>query len=158
MPTSEDPAELSDDDVRLLCSAIGFAPKALNFIRDSLTRRYGLGPRGAFIVGMIRGGTKASADVAQAFSIKRNLLTFEVNHLIRAGLVIARRDRKDGRRTELMLTPKGQAEGDTLAQELKALVVGRLRNYTREDILLCARLLRDLATGPDPLAIPPDKA
>jgi hypothetical protein len=59
---------------------------------------------------------------------------------------------------ELMLTPKGQGEGDTLARELYALVTGRLQNYTREDVLLCTRLLRDLATGPDPLAIAPDEA
>jgi DNA-binding MarR family transcriptional regulator len=157
MTIAEDSLELSDDDVRLLCSAIGFAPKALNFIRISLTKRYGLGPRGAFILGMIRGGTKSPADVAEAFRIKRNLLTFEVNHLVRAGLVTARRDRKDARRMELMLTPKGQTEGDELARELGALVSIRLQNYTREDVLLCTRLLRDLATGPDPLANPPDE-
>jgi DNA-binding MarR family transcriptional regulator len=77
------------------------------------------------------------------FQIGRSLITAELTRLSDAGLIDYRQCVSDGRRIELTLTPLGQSVQRRVKDELAKLVTRRFASYTREEALLCARMLHD---------------
>ena len=138
---------LTDEEIAYLCSVIGVAPRQLAVARDGVTAEFDLGPRGAWMLGMIEVGIDSPSGLADAFRIGRSLATTELNRLTEAGLIEARRGKGDGRRSQLTLTPRGRAANDRLRHALAAFIGQRLGHYSRDELMLCARILRDLAGG-----------
>jgi DNA-binding MarR family transcriptional regulator len=136
---------LSDDEVAHLCSVMGVAPRQLAKAREAITEQFDLGPRGAWILGMIGVGVDSPSQLADALRIGRSLATTELNRLSDAGLIEAQRGQGDGRRSQLRLTASGREANEWLGRALTRFVNDRLAAYTREELLLCARILRDFA-------------
>ena len=136
---------LSDEEVAHLCSVMGVAPRQLAKAREAITEQFDLGPRGAWILGMIGVGIDSPSGLADALRIGRSLATTELNRLSDAGLIEALRGRSDGRRSQLILTAAGHEANERLGRALTRFVNTRLAAYTRDELLLCARILRDFA-------------
>ena len=136
---------LSDKEVAHLCSVMGVAPRQLARAREAITEQFNLGPRGAWILGMIGVGIDSPSRLADALRIGRSLATAELNRLSDAGLIEAQRGRGDGRRSQLILTAAGHEANERLGRALTTFVNTRLAAYTRDELLLCARILRDFA-------------
>lgn len=139
------PGPLSDEEVAHLCSVMGVAPRQLAKAREAITEQFDLGPRGAWIMGMIGVGIDSPSGLADALRIGRSLATTELNRLSDAGLIEAQRGQGDGRRSQLHLTAAGREANDRLGHALTRFVNDRLTGYTRDELLLCARILRDFA-------------
>lgn len=136
---------LSDEEVAHLCSVMGVAPRQLAKVREEITEQFDLGPRGAWILGMIGVGIDSPSRLADALRIGRSLATTELNRLSDAGLIEAQRGHGDGRRSQLRLTASGLEANERLGRALTTFVNTRLAGYTREELMLCARILRDFA-------------
>lgn len=145
--TTKGPGVLSDEEIAHLCSVIGVAPRQMAVAREAVTEEFDLGPRGAWILGMIEVGIDSPSGLADALRIGRSLATTELNRLSDAGLIEAERGEGDGRRLKLRLTPRGCAANDRLRHALAAFIGQRLGHYSRDELMLCARILRDLAGG-----------
>jgi DNA-binding MarR family transcriptional regulator len=136
---------LTDEEIAHFCSVLGVAPRQLATARDAVTSEFDLGPRGAWMLGMIEVGIDSPSKLADALRIGRSLATTEINRLSDAGLIEARRGAGDGRRSELTLTPRGRKANDRLRRALAALIGERLGHYSRDELMLCARILLDLS-------------
>ena len=143
--TQTKPGPLSDEEVAHLCSVMGVAPRQLAKAREAITDQFDLGPRGAWILGMIGIGIDSPSRLADALRIGRSLATTELNRLSDAGLIEAQRGQGDGRRSQLRLTASGLEANERLGRALTTFVNTQLAGYTRDELLLCARILRDFA-------------
>jgi DNA-binding MarR family transcriptional regulator len=139
-----DALELSWDEIGFICEGLAFASRGLKVATRSITEEYSLGPRGAWITMLISlGQVVFPLDLTKMFQIGRSLITAELTRLSDAGLIDYRRCVSDGRRVELTLTPLGQTVQRQVKEELAKLVTRRLASYTRDEALLCARMLHD---------------
>lgn len=136
---------MTDEDVAYFCSAVGVALRPMNDASSLIAQKYDLGPRGPWILGMIQVGVTSPSRLSELLGIGRSLLTSELNRLSRAQLIDTRKHVGDGRRVMLSLTPEGTACNEQLRAHLTSLTQERLTGYSREEILLCTRLLRDFA-------------
>jgi DNA-binding MarR family transcriptional regulator len=89
------------------------------------------------------------SELTRILRCGRSLISAELNKLSDAGLINCRKSDEDGRQIELTVTPLGVAANEQVAESLASLLEERLGHYSREEILYCARILRDLA-GPIP--------
>jgi DNA-binding MarR family transcriptional regulator len=136
--------ELSWDEIGFICQGLVFASRGFRVATRRITEEYSLGPRGAWITMLISlGQVVFPLDLTKMFQIGRSLITAELTRLSDAGLIDYRRCASDGRRVELVLTPLGQTVQRQVKEELAKLVTRRLASYTREQALLCARMLHD---------------
>ena len=133
--------KLSTEELGRFCTAMAMAPRQLRHAAAVITERFDLGPRGAWIIGLIATGSAYPSDLTRIFGVGRSLITAELVRLEAASLITCTRSGDDARRVELALTPLGRTANDELGDELGALVGDRLAAYTREDILLCMRIL-----------------
>jgi DNA-binding MarR family transcriptional regulator len=137
--------KLTDEDVSNFLNAIGAAPRQMRHARQRLTEKYNLGPRGAWILGLVKSGVNSPSLLSDAFSIGRSLVTAELNRVVDAGLVNARKHDGDRRRVMLSLTAEGEAAARQLAIDVSEFVHERLAGYSKKEVQLCVRLLRDFA-------------
>ena len=145
--------KLSWDEIGLLCEGLSLSSRPMGVAIKGITEEFSLGPRGAWITVLIAAEQVFfPLDLAQVFQIGRSLITAELTRLTDAGLITYRQSAKDGRRAELKLSPLGDSVQRRVKQEISKLVLERLASYTREDILLCTRMLRDFRLRlPDPI-------
>ncbi|MCB2075134.1 MAG: hypothetical protein H6917_02895 [Novosphingobium sp.] len=136
-------ASLSNEDVAIFCSVVGAAPRILVKARETITRRYDLGPRGAWILGLIEVGVTSPSHLSDQLRIGRSLLTAELGRLVRAGLIESRKHDEDRRRLVLSLTASGNAACDELRVDVTKFVNDRLSGYPREDVMRCVDMLRE---------------
>src|SRR5205814_525045 len=94
---------------------------------------------------MIEVGIDSPSKLADAFRIGRSLATTELNRLAESGLIESRRGEGDGRRSKLYLTERGREANDRLRHAIARFVTERLGHYSRDDLMLCARILRDFS-------------
>jgi DNA-binding MarR family transcriptional regulator len=140
------PPQLSWEDVGFICEGLAFASRLLwTAIRD-ITDEYSLGPRGAWIVRLVGIGDMSPLDLTNVFRVGRSLITAELVRLTQADLITYKKSASDGRRVELALTTLGRTVERRVKESLTQMVTQRLSSYTREDILLCGRMLRDIRT------------
>lgn len=139
------PCVLDDAEIAHFLSVMGVAPRQLAETRETITSEFGLGPRGAWMLGMIEVGIDSPSRLADALRIGRSLATTELNRLSDAGLIETQRGEGDGRRSLLGLTGRGREASNRLRRALAAFVEDRLGHYSREELLLCARILRDFS-------------
>lgn len=139
--------DLSAYEIALFCNVLGVAPLQLAKAREAITARYDLGPRGAWIVGLLEVGVNSPSGLTDVLCIGRSLVTAEINRLLQAGLISGNQDASDGRRTVLALTEEGKQVSRELRQRVNDFVTGRLAGYSREAILAATALLQDFAGG-----------
>jgi DNA-binding MarR family transcriptional regulator len=136
-------AALSHDEISAFCNAVGLAPRCLAQAREEVTAMYALGPRGAWILGLIERGVTSPTALARVLGIGRSLLTAETARLVDAGLVLASQSAQDGRRVDFSLTRQGSEANDRLRKAIAGFVNERLAGYSRDQVLACIALLQD---------------
>lgn len=137
------PLKLSWEDIGFISEGMSFASRPMRNAIQSINDEFSLGPRGAWIVRIVSRGDVFPLDLTKLFHIGRSLITAELNRLADASLITYKKSENDGRRVELALTPLGEQVNLRVKQELTKLITQRLSSYTREEVLLCARMLRD---------------
>lgn len=142
-----DPPALERDDIGVFANALVAARGQFGQATKALCAEYGLAPRGPWIIGMVGKQSLAPNELADFFNVGRSLITAELGRLIEAGLLVQGRDAVDGRRATLALTDAGRTVFDRLGDDLEAFMAQRLSGYSRDDIMLCARLLSDFVRG-----------
>jgi len=136
---------LSADEISDFCHSLAAARDQFSHAAKAVTERFGLGPRGPWIIGIVGRMEVSPHQLADFFSVGRSLITAELNKLSDAGLILQIRDERDGRRSTITLTDLGKAAFLQLGQDLEVFLTERLRGYTPEEIRLCARLLADFS-------------
>ena len=131
------------DELSLVISGLALAQRPISAAARQVTRRFGLAPRGAFILNLISGGVTYPLELASALKVGRSLITAELGKLTEAGLITATPDRDDKRRSELALTPAGAAACEEVRGSMQRILTRNLRHYSREQILLFGAMLRD---------------
>jgi DNA-binding MarR family transcriptional regulator len=146
-------AQLSWEDIGFICEGLAFASRLLWSAIEDITEQYSLGPRGAWIVRLVGRSDMSPLELTNVFRVGRSLITAELVRLTQAKLITYEKSASDGRRVELTLTPLGRTVERRIKDSLTKLVTERLESYTREEILLCGRMLRDIR-GPGPESRP----
>jgi DNA-binding MarR family transcriptional regulator len=146
------PLKLSWDEIGLLAGGLSFASRPMKLATQAITEEYSLGPRGAWILVLITTGQVFPLDLTNVFRIGRSLVTAELIPLTKARLITYRKSLEDGRRVELALTAAGEKLVVRIRAELSNLIIQRLANYTRDEILLCSRMLNDFISPKIPTA------
>ena len=141
-PVAVVPPALDGEDISDFCNAIGLAPRQLVVAREAVTARHDLGPRGAWILGLIERGVNSPTALTRIMCIGRSLTTAEIARLTEAGLVEGRQSAADGRRVDLVLTAEGERAADELRAALADHVKARLAGFTREQVRDCTALLQ----------------
>lgn len=141
--------ELSWEEIGLLSQGFSFASRPFKAAIKEVTAQYSLGPRGAWMLLLISNGDHYPLDLANMFHIGRSLITAELAQLTEAGLITSRRSAADGRRMELALTHSGAKACVRIREAITRLVNERLSAYSREELLLCSKILRDFQRGGD---------
>ena len=134
---------LTWDEIGLLCEGMSLASRPMDLAVKHINDEYSLAPRGAWITALIAAGRIHPLDLADLFRVGRSLITAELTRLAEAGLIQFEEHAQDGRRTELKLTALGNKVMRRVRDELSKLMLQRLAAYTREEVLLCSRMLRD---------------
>lgn len=137
------PLNLSWDEIGFISEGMALASRPIDFAVADISDEYSLGPRGPWIAILIATGQIYPLDLAKLFRVGRSLITAELTRLADAGLIQYEQNEQDGRRTNLKLTARGNTVQERVKRQLSKLILQRLAGYRREDILLCARLLRD---------------
>ena len=136
--------QLSWEDIGFICEGLAFASRLLWSAIEDITEQYSLGPRGAWIVRLIGRSAMSPLELTNVFRVGRSLITAELVRLTQAKLITYEKSAIDGRRVELALTALGRTVERRIKDSLTKLVTERLSAYSREEILLCGRMLRDI--------------
>lgn len=128
-----------------------FSQRPIGAATQEMTERHDLGPRGAFMLSLIKRGVAFPKDLATILRIGRSLVTAELARLTEAGLVvtIAHEDR---RRSQLQLTALGEEANTQVRGRLLATLEHRLAGYSPQQVALLADMLETLQEGGTQLA------
>ncbi|PLK26207.1 MarR family winged helix-turn-helix transcriptional regulator [Novosphingobium sp. TH158] len=135
---------LTWDDYGLLAQGLAMAARPLHLATRTVTERYSLGPRGAWLLNLINAGIVFPHELAEVFGIGRSLISSELSRLAEAGLIESRPGATDRRRTELALTELGNREMLAIRAGIEKNLAEALADYSAEEIRLCARMLGTL--------------
>lgn len=138
---------LSRDEIGYFSQALSAARGQFGMATKAMCAEFGLAPRGPWIIGVLGKTPMAPHLLAEIFSVGRSLITAELVKLTDAGLIRQEKDEADGRRVTLFLTPLGRKAYDRLGTDMGSFLSTRLSGYSRDEIMLCARLLSDFAKG-----------
>jgi DNA-binding MarR family transcriptional regulator len=157
-PPRAEPLKLSWEEIGFLAQGLSFSSRPMKHAIRNVTNEHSLGPRGGWILILISTGQVVfPLDITNVFRVGRSLITAELNRLAEARLITYRKNGGDRRRVELALTPLGEKACARVRDELAKLIVQRFAGYSREDVLLCARMLHDYcAPEPDSIRSRPD--
>jgi DNA-binding MarR family transcriptional regulator len=142
--SSKGVASLTWDELSPVLEGLAFTQRPLRAATRQVTRQYDLGPRGAWILSLISGGKIYPLELSDMLKAGRSLITAELARLTEAGLVTASPGRHDRRRSELALTPLGQQACQRVRDEMARIVRRNLAGYSTEEVMLFARMLRDV--------------
>lgn len=142
------PSTIGRDEIAFIAEGLAFGPRALRAATAKVTERYGLGPRGAWILNVISNGVAYPLELASVFCVGRSLITAELARLTEAGLIDSRPGQNDRRKTELTLTLLGKQASAEVRDEMAAIVRRRLAGYDAGEVRLAAEILRALSNEP----------
>lgn len=145
-------SDIGWDEIAFVAEGLAFAPRALRAATATVTERYGLGPRGAWILNLMSHGVAYPLELAEVFEVGRSLITAELARLTEAGLVDARPGKHDRRKTELSLTALGLAASGEIRAELSEIIRRRLAGFDAAEVRLAAEVLRALSRERSPTA------
>ncbi|MET0377005.1 MAG: MarR family transcriptional regulator [Rhizorhabdus sp.] len=146
----------SADEVGRFFGALASARDQFGQITKELSRKYGIGPRGPWMVGLIGREPASPHQLATFYGIGRSLVTAELRQLQEAGLITYKKSETDGRKVQLSLTPLGDELRNELTNGLAHLMAERLDGYSNQEVMTCARLLSDFARGNQYAQLPRD--
>lgn len=138
------PLSLGWDELGFICEGLSFGQRPIRAAARDVTRRHGLGPRGAFILSLISNGITYPLELAAIFNVGRSLITAELAKLTEAGLIVATPGKEDRRRSQLALTPAGEAACEEVRGAMARIISRNLAGYSPEEIRLFARMLHDV--------------
>jgi DNA-binding MarR family transcriptional regulator len=139
-------SDLSWNEVGFLLHSIVAASRQWRVATQRIRDEFSLKPRGPWILGLIYSGKVVfPADLAKFFQCSPSLITGELDRVISAGLVTTRKHEADGRQLELLLTPLGEKVSVSISATVLEMVRKPLSDYSRADVLFCARMLRVFA-------------
>jgi DNA-binding MarR family transcriptional regulator len=136
--------QLGWDDLGLLAEGVAFASRPLKLATHTVTQRFNLGPRGAWILNLISNGVVHPTVLSTVFQVGRSLITAELVRLTDAGLIVAQPGQDDRRRSELALTPAGEAACRQIREDISTIFLDNLRGYSADEIRKFTRMLRDV--------------
>lgn len=139
-----EPVPLGWDELGFICEGLSFGQRPIRAAARDVTRRYGLGPRGAFILSLISNGIAYPLELASVFKVGRSLITAELAKLSEAGLIVATPGKKDRRRSQQALTPAGEAACEEVRAGMARIISRNLAGYSQEEVRLFARMLHDV--------------
>lgn len=140
--------KLSWEDIGYFGNAIAIASRQWRSAAKAVRDEYALGPHGPWIVGLMASThVLYPSDLTRVLRCGRSLISAELNKLSEAGLINTRKSEDDGRQIELTLTPLGAEVNARIAEGLTTMVEERLVHHSRDEVMACANLLRDLAGG-----------
>ncbi|MFM5907273.1 MAG: MarR family winged helix-turn-helix transcriptional regulator, partial [Novosphingobium sp.] len=105
------------------------------------------GPRGAWLINLIKAGVCFPNELSEVMGIGRSLMSAELARLTDAGLITSKPGSTDKRRTELNLTAKGAAEHEGIRAEIDRIIRNALAGYSPDEVRLLIRMLRSLREG-----------
>ena len=140
---ADDPHELPPDEISFFFNALVSARDGFGVVARVISKEYGIGRRGPWMIGVIGRGPASPNELATRNRIGRSLVSAELNLLQTAGLIHQEKNSLDGRRIELSLTPKGKVVYQRLADDLANLVRNRLGKHSRQEINACAQMLSE---------------
>lgn len=136
-------APLLWEEIGYVVEGLALAQRPIRAAASEVTSRYGLGPRGAFILSLIQGGLLFPHELAEALKTGRSLITAELARLTDAGLIASRPGATDRRRTELSLTEEGARACEEVRSAMQRILLRNLSGYTPEQIRLFGHMLHD---------------
>src|SRR5688500_12689839 len=71
--------DLTPHEIAVFCNLLGVAPRQMMKAREAITARYDLGPRGAWIIGLLEVGVNSPSALTEVLCIGRSLVTAEIN-------------------------------------------------------------------------------
>lgn len=134
---------LSREDIGYFSQALASSRGQFSHATKAMCAEFGLAPRGPWIIGLLGRQPRSPHELADFYGVGRSLITAELARLSEAGLIEQVKDAADGRRVTLSLTPDGWKVYQRLGEDLSSFLTQRLSGYTRDEIMLCARLLSD---------------
>ena len=143
----DEPLSYSADEVGKFFGALASARDQFGQVTKELSREYGIGPRGPWMVGLIGREPASPHQLATFYGIGRSLVTAELKQLQDAGLIIYTKSESDGRKVELSLTAFGNQLRDRLTEGLERQMRERLAGYSKQAVMACAQLLSEFARG-----------
>lgn len=144
VPPGQGVEALGWDELGRVVEGLALGQRPIRAAAREVTRRYHLGPRGAFILSLLSGGITYPNELASALNIGRSLVTGELARLSEAGLVTATQARDDKRRSELALTASGREACEDVRGALQRIIARNLAGYTADEIRLFARMLAEV--------------
>lgn len=138
---------LSRDDIGYFSQAVASSRGQFTIATKRVCEDFELAPRGPYIIGLLGRQPRSPHELADFYNVGRSLITAELSRLSDAGLIEQVKDEADRRRITLSLTPAGQKVYQRLGEDIRSFIEKRLSGYTRDEIMLCARLLSDFSNG-----------
>lgn len=138
---------LSREDIGYFSQALASSRGIFSHATKTMCAEFGLAPRGPWIIGLLGRQPRSPHELADFYNVGRSLITAELAKLSEAGLIEQVKDETDGRRVTLSLTSDGLNVYQRLGEDLSSFLTQRLSGYSRDEIMLCARLLTDFAKG-----------
>lgn len=132
------------DELGRVAEGLAYGQRPLRAATRQVTRKYDLGPRGAWILSLISGGKCYPLELSEALHAGRSLITAELIRLTNAGLVTAEADSADRRRSRLALTQLGEQACQQVRSEMARIVRRNLSAYSADEVRLFIAMLRDV--------------
>jgi DNA-binding MarR family transcriptional regulator len=142
------------DDMRTILAGIATAWKRIYLVTRRAADRYGLGPRGAWILMLVSEGSTSPSDIAKVMRVGPGLVTIDLNRLVKQKLLLYRKSPTDGRRIDLALTPRGTQVCWKIRHELAELADYALAGYGSDERQLFAQMLEGWGTAKAGVAYP----
>lgn len=124
----------STADVRAILDAIRHVVQVLRVSASAAERRAGVSAAQLYVLHQLRDRPALSVNTLAARThTHQSSVSVVVARLVRAGLVIRRRSRADGRRVELALTPAGRARLERAPGAAQDRLVAALERLSRRE-------------------------
>jgi DNA-binding MarR family transcriptional regulator len=125
-----------------LLEGLAYASRPIFEGAREVTERYGLGPRGAFMLNLIEEGICFPDKLADKLKTLPSLITSDLVRLKDAGLVTASPSQHDRRRSQLALTEAGEQVCNTVRGNIARIVSDNLAPYSPEQQRLFSEMLQ----------------
>jgi DNA-binding MarR family transcriptional regulator len=131
------------DAIRDVIEGLAYANRPLFAAANDVKQKYGLGPRGAFILNLVSEGMDYPNQLATKLGTSRSLISADIGRLTEAGLLAGTTGTGDKRTMRLSLTPEGARVCEAIRTKMASLITRNLSAYSARDIKLFAAMLHD---------------